>query len=361
MRDASAISRTGAVSVRREVLGEPAEHLREHEPGDHRAEALPAGVELVVADVDEGDDGGADHGEQTGGDEAPVDRGHGRLVLVGRPYREHADDRGEHADGPGGEREDQAERRVHADRLEGGDAEDDRGDQRDLVALEEVGRHARAVADVVAHVVGDGGRVAGVVLGDAGFDLADEVGADVGRLGEDAAADPEEQGEQRTAEPEPDEDRGRGVLEEHDDDGGAEEAQAHREHAGDTAGAERDLERGRQRAGAGRRRGADVAPHREAHADEPGEAGQHAAGDERQGAEQTRLGEREARRATVEAAAASTTSVEVTNTTTASGIRITAIVLNWRFRYAIAPSWIARAISIIVGVPSSAASTPRMR
>ena len=56
-----------------------------------------------------------------------------------------------------------------------------------------------------------------------------------------------------------------------------------------------------------------------------------------------------------------TTSVEVTNTTMASGIRITAIVLNWRRRYAIAPSWIAEAISIIVGVPWSAARTPRIR
>ena len=45
----------------------------------------------------------------------------------------------------------------------------------------------------------------------------------------------------------------------------------------------------------------------------------------------------------------------------ASGIRITAMVLNWRLRYAIAPSWIASAISTIVGVPVSAASTPRMR
>src|SRR3712207_8432714 len=40
---------------------------------------------------------------------------------------------------------------------------------------------------VVADVVGDRGGVAGVVLGDALLDLADEVGADVGRLGEDAA------------------------------------------------------------------------------------------------------------------------------------------------------------------------------
>ena len=121
-------------------------------------------------------------------------------------HGEDADDRGDHADGPGGDREDQAEGRVGADRLEGGHAEDDRGDEGDLVGLEQVGGHAGAVADVVAHVVGDGGRVAGVVLGDAGLDLAHEVGADVGRLGEDAAADPEEQGEQRAAEAEADQD-----------------------------------------------------------------------------------------------------------------------------------------------------------
>ena len=70
VRVASAISRTGAVSVRGEVLGEAAEHLREHEADDDGAEALPAGVELVVADVAERDDRGADDGEQTGGDEA---------------------------------------------------------------------------------------------------------------------------------------------------------------------------------------------------------------------------------------------------------------------------------------------------
>jgi hypothetical protein len=81
-------------------------------------------------------------------------------------------------------------------------AEDERGDEGDLVALEEVGGHAGAVADVVADVVGDRGGVARVVLGDALLDLADEVGADVGGLGEDAAADPHEQREQRAAEAE---------------------------------------------------------------------------------------------------------------------------------------------------------------
>ena len=199
--------------------------------------------------------------------------------------------------GAGGEREDQAERRVQPDRLERGDAEDDRRDERDLVALEEVGGHTGAVTHVVAHVVGDRGRVARVVLGDAGLDLADEVGADVGRLGEDAAADAQEQREQRATEPEADEDRGGGVLEDHDDDRRPEQTEADGEHAGDAAGAERDLERGGQRAGLGRGRGAHVAAHGEAHADEPGEAGHHAAGDERERAEQPGLRVRQARRA----------------------------------------------------------------
>ena len=81
-------------------------------------------------------------------------------------------------------------------------AEDQRGDQRHGVGLEQVGGHARAVADVVADVVGDRGGVARVVLRNALLDLADQVGADVGGLGEDAAADPHEHGQQRRAEAE---------------------------------------------------------------------------------------------------------------------------------------------------------------
>ena len=146
-------------------------------------------------------------GERAGGEEARLI---GLRALVSPSlalHGEHAGDRGDDADGAGGEREHEAERRVGADRVERGDAEDDRGDEGDLVALEQVGGHAGAVADVVADVVGDRRRVARVVLGDAGLDLADEVGADVGGLGEDAAADAQEQGEQRAAEAEADEDR----------------------------------------------------------------------------------------------------------------------------------------------------------
>ena len=61
------------------------------------------------------------------------------------------------------------------------------------VGLVEVRPHTGDIADVVADVIGDNAEVAWIVLGNAGLDLADEIGADVGRLGEDAAADAGEQ------------------------------------------------------------------------------------------------------------------------------------------------------------------------
>ena len=200
VRADSAISCTGRVSVDVKYSVMRLTTWASTRPIDDGAEHPPADVGLIDSPSGCRRRRGrrapsADHGEDAGGEEAAVDRRHRRLVLVGRPHREHADDRGEHADGAGGQREDEPE--AHSwrreDRWKAGDAEDDRRDERDLVRLEQVGGHAGAVADVVADVVGDGRRVAGVVLGDAGLDLADEVGADVGRLGEDAAADPQEQ------------------------------------------------------------------------------------------------------------------------------------------------------------------------
>ena len=174
---------------------------------------------------------------------------------------------------------------------EGGVGQDQGGHQDDDVGLEQVGAHAGAVADVVAHVVGDGGGVAGIVLRDAGLDLADQVGAHVGGLGEDAAADAHEQGQQRSAEAEADQDGGGGVLGQHDDDRGSEQTETHHEHAGDGAGAEGDLEAGGQRAVPGRGRGAHVAPHRRAHADVAGQSGQGGPEQEGQGPEQARQAE----------------------------------------------------------------------
>ena len=66
--------------------------------------------------------------------------------------------------------------------------------------FEEVGAAAGAVADVVAHEVGDDGRVPPVVLRDARLDLPHEVGADVGGLRVDAAAELGEEGDEARAE-----------------------------------------------------------------------------------------------------------------------------------------------------------------
>ena len=161
-------------------------------------------------------------------------------------------------------------------------AEDQRGDQGDRVGLEQVRGHAGAVTHVVADVVGDGGGVARVVLGDARLDLADQVGADVGRLGEDAAADAHEHGQQRAAEAEALQDHRRGLLEDQQRQRGAEQAQADGDHPADATGAVGDPERGQVAAAAGGRGHPDVAAGGQRHPDEADQRGEAGAQQEEQ-------------------------------------------------------------------------------
>jgi hypothetical protein len=158
---------------------------------------------------------------------------------------------------------------------ERGLAEDQRGDQRHRVRLEQVGGHAGTVTHVVADVVSDRGGVARVVLGDTLLDLADQVGADVSGLGEDAAADPHEHGEQRGAEAEPLE-HGRSVgPEQQHHQRRTEQAEAHGEEADDAAGTERDLHRLLAAAVfVGRRRDAHVGAGGQRHAGATDEGGE---------------------------------------------------------------------------------------
>jgi len=128
--------------------------------------------------------------DQHGGDR----RRHGQ-PLVERPHdvvagtqldEEGAGNRADDADGADHQRID------HQARLGVTHKENRRqqhgGDDRDRVGLEKVGGHAGAVADIVADIIGNDRGVPGIVLRDASFDLAHEVGADIGPLGEDAAA-----------------------------------------------------------------------------------------------------------------------------------------------------------------------------
>ncbi len=88
---------------------------------------------------------------------------------------------------------------------EGKGADQNRADQTDRIGLENVRRHARTIADVVAHVIGDRRRVARIVFLQAALDFTNEIGADVGRLGVNAAAQSREDADQTRAERQPDE------------------------------------------------------------------------------------------------------------------------------------------------------------
>ncbi len=221
------------------MLGDQARHVRQDDADEHGPE------DLQVADVELRDEKRPDEGEHCTGPESTVDRSHRRLVAIARTHDQDAEGGREDPDAGNDERVEQAARRRQVERLERGVAEDQRGDDRDLVGLEEVGRHSGTVADVVADVVCDRGGVTRVVLGNSRLDLADEVGPHVGGFGEDATTDTHEQGDQRCTEPEAHQ-HGRGaVLEDEHDRRGTDETQTYAEQAGDPASAEGHLERRR--------------------------------------------------------------------------------------------------------------------
>ncbi len=151
-------------------------------------------------------------------------------------------------------------------------AEQHGGDQRDRIGFEQVGRHAGAIADVVADVVGDDRRIARIILRNARFDLADEVGPHIGALGENAAAQTRENRDQRPAECQSDQRAQRRLrIAQHMQHakviaGHAQQPQADHQHSRDGPAAEGDFERGID-AHVRRLRGAHIGAHRDEHAD----------------------------------------------------------------------------------------------
>ena len=272
---------------RRIKFGDP-EQQRGHRDPDHGAEPEVGDADRVgggaeaephrVAHQPVGDRVEGRDREDPGDDQALVERPLDPVRFG--PHRERPDDRGDDRDAADHQRVDRhLAREVPARAGEGEHAEQHHGDRGDRVGLEQVGRHAGTVADVVADVVGDHGRVAGIVLGDPRLDLADQVGADVGRLGEDAAAEPGEDGDQRAAEAEADEGvdsllvAGAGEDEDAEVAGDAEQGKTDDEQAGHRAALEGDVER-RRDAAAGRLGDAGVGPHRDVHPDKAGGAGE---------------------------------------------------------------------------------------
>ncbi len=241
--------------------------------------------------------------EQTGGNERHGAERVRRVALGERAHHEDADERRDEA---GGDEGDGEEHRPEAGLIRNelrGCGERDAGDHGTHIRLEDVGAKASDVTHVVADVVGDRGGVARVVLGDAGLDLADQVGADVGGLGIDAAAHTGEERDRAGAHREAGDDLTElgeaGVAEQElplpdEDRSDAEEAEGRHGESHHRAAGEGDTERGglpagargfgrahvglggRGHAGPARRDGAESADHvRDAGAGADGEAEQH--------------------------------------------------------------------------------------
>ena len=151
------------------------------------------------------------------------------------------------------------------------------GDHRAHIAFKQVGAHAGHVAHVVAHVVGDDGGVAGVVLGDTDLDLADQVGADVSGLGVDAAAHTGKQRDGGGAQGEAEEDAR--VFGDEVEQTAAQQAQAHHAHAHDGAAGKGDGQGAVHAALLGGLGGADVGLGGHTHAEKAGQDGKDGASD----------------------------------------------------------------------------------
>ena len=174
----------------------------------------------------------------------PANDAHNALGVGGLLGDHHATDDGGH-DAPcrQEERESDAPEPQGPVALREGEGEADGHGRKDRidVGLEEIRTHAGDVTHIVAYVVRDDRRVAGVVLGNSGLDLTHQVGAHVRGLGVDAAA---HAGEERDAAGAHAEGRQRLDAEEGVRDGKAHEPQPHDDHAHDAASGERRLEGG---------------------------------------------------------------------------------------------------------------------
>ncbi len=136
-----------------------------------------------------------DRGNASGDKQALIERRHD--FATGTDFdKENADDRGK--DGHTTQSEWIQNRRI--DTFEHRKRQHHRCHGRDCVGFKQVGRHTRAITDIVAYVVGNDRRVTWVVLRNPCLDFADEIRAHIRRLRVDSAADPGKHGDQTAAE-----------------------------------------------------------------------------------------------------------------------------------------------------------------
>jgi len=116
------------------------------------------------------------------------------------------DQRGDHPTSRRNERQ-YGQPQLHLWRCGYSDAEHHAADNRSCIGLEEVGAHARHIADIIADIVGDDCGVSVIVFWYADFDLAHKVGSHIGGLCVDATAHPRKERHHRSAERKPRYDR----------------------------------------------------------------------------------------------------------------------------------------------------------
>ena len=159
-------------------------------------------------------------------------------------------------------------------------AQNDGRDKRDFITLEHIGGHARAVAHVIAHVVGNRGGVARIVFRNARFHFADQVRAHVSGFGEDAAAHAHEECGQRAAEAEANQDQHGFLTEDQKHQARADQPQADRHHTRYCARPKRGFQCAFERS-ARLIGGALIGNRRHAHAHVPGHVRRHDAQNEK--------------------------------------------------------------------------------
>ncbi len=259
-------------------LGDRDEEGRHAEP-DQRAPVELREAEGVVLEG-EHDRNEADRREHGRNENGLVERVDDRAAAP-EAREEGADHRRDDGDAADGERQEYEIGRRELQRAE----EHDR-DRSHRIRFEQVGRHSRTVADVVADVVGDDRGIAWIVLGNSGLDLPDEIRAHVGCFGEDAATEAREDGDERATEGQADQATGRllgGVVEPARQDPvvgrNAEEAKADDEQARHRPGAKRHLQ-GRLDASLRRFSCADIGANRDVHSCKAGGRGENRADEE---------------------------------------------------------------------------------
>ena len=169
---------------------------RPHQNRLHRGE--PAEIGAHGAEDQPGDGKQCDERQHRRDDEALVKGAHDGIARA-KLDEVGSDDRSDDA-GPADRQRIEHRLDLELGRGEDYGAKHHGGDDGNGIGLEQIGRHAGAIANVVADVVGNGCGIARIVFRNAGFDLADHVAADVGALGEYAAAEARKDGNQRGAE-----------------------------------------------------------------------------------------------------------------------------------------------------------------